>query len=51
MVEDFGFQLSGPDERLRRYTFKGYTIAINDVNRGWLSASADKRMVGPRQTL
>jgi hypothetical protein len=23
--------------------FKGYTIAINDVNRGWLSASAGKK--------
>ena len=27
----FGF--SGSDERLRRYTFKGYTIVARDVNR------------------
>jgi hypothetical protein len=31
--------------------FKGYTIAARDVNRRRLSASAGKRMVGPRQTL
>jgi hypothetical protein len=33
MVESFGFHLSGLDERLRRYTFKGYTIVVRDVNR------------------
>jgi hypothetical protein len=31
--------------------FKGYTIAARDVNRRRLSASAGKKMVGPRQTL
>jgi hypothetical protein len=37
MLEDFGLHLSGSDERLRRYTFKGYTIAASDVNRGQLA--------------
>jgi hypothetical protein len=27
------FGVSGSDERLRRYTFKGYTIVARDVNR------------------
>jgi hypothetical protein len=36
MLEGFGFHLSGLDERLRRYTFKGYTIVASDVNRGQL---------------
>jgi hypothetical protein len=27
------FRFSGSDERLRRYTFKGYTIVARDVNR------------------
>ncbi len=41
--EGFGFRGLRPDERLRRYTFKGYTIVISDVNRGWLLASANKK--------
>jgi hypothetical protein len=43
--EGFGFRGLRPDERLRRYTrFKGYTIVISDVNRGWLSASVRKNL-------
>jgi hypothetical protein len=51
MLENFGFHLSGLDERLRRYTFKGYTIVASDVNRGQLVGFGRRRMVGPRQTL
>ena len=32
------FRFSGSDERLRRYTFKGYTIVVRDVNRRQLAS-------------